>query len=120
VFLFIGASLGRQFEFVQRVWVNDGDFAGLDRDKDPIVGANDGTGHMVIQARLRRRIPGIPRFVVVRGGEYFFLPGIRALGWLAGAGPERAERAPRPAAPDAAAGAASITDPGGPTSNRRF
>jgi hypothetical protein len=26
----------------------------------------------------------MPRFVVTRGGEYGFMPGIRALRWLAG------------------------------------
>ena len=27
-------------------------------------------------------IQGLPRFVVTRGGEYCFLPGLRALRWL--------------------------------------
>jgi len=32
-----------------------------------------------------RHIDGLPRFVSVRGGAYFFLPGLRALRWMAGA-----------------------------------
>lgn len=32
---------------------------------------------------VRRRYSGLPRFVSVRGGAYFFLPGIRALRYLA-------------------------------------
>jgi hypothetical protein len=28
----------------------------------------------------------VPRFVVCRGGEYFFMPSIRALDWLANLG----------------------------------
>jgi hypothetical protein len=31
---------------------------------------------------IRRRLSGLPRFVVTRGGEYCFLPGLRALKWL--------------------------------------
>jgi hypothetical protein len=31
---------------------------------------------------VRRRLHGLPRFVVTRGGEYFFMPGLRALAWL--------------------------------------
>jgi hypothetical protein len=32
---------------------------------------------------VRRRMQGLPRFVVTRGGEYCFIPGLRALRWLA-------------------------------------
>jgi hypothetical protein len=31
-----------------------------------------------------RRVSGLPQFVIVRGGEYFFLPGLAALRYLAG------------------------------------
>jgi hypothetical protein len=38
-----------------------------------------------VQARpFRQRVTGLPAFVMVRGGAYFFLPGIRALRFLAG------------------------------------
>ncbi|WP_229349709.1 Dyp-type peroxidase [Streptomyces sp. UNOB3_S3] len=84
IFVFLGASLSRQFEFVQQVWLNDGDFAGLGTERDPLVGDNDGTGTHSIPARpVRRRLTGLPRFVTVRGGEYCFLPGLTALKWLA-------------------------------------
>jgi Dyp-type peroxidase family len=84
-FVFIGASLERQFEFVQSEWVNKGQFFhGPPIDKDPIVGANDGSGSFTIpQQPVRRRLQGLPAFVVTRGGEYFFAPGLRALRWLA-------------------------------------
>ena len=84
-FLFVGARLERQFEFIQSEWVNKGQFfdAALG-DKDPIVGANDGSGRFTIpQEPIRRRLQGLPAFVVTRGGEYFFAPGLRALRWLA-------------------------------------
>lgn len=35
------------------------------------------------QRPIRRRLTGLPAFVVTRGGEYFFVPGLNALRWLA-------------------------------------
>ena len=84
MFAFVGAHLGRQFEFVQSEWINDGDFLGLGDAKDPIAGAHDGAGTYSIPRRpIPRRLHGLPRFVVTRGGEYCFMPGLRALRWLA-------------------------------------
>jgi hypothetical protein len=83
-FLIIGASIARQFEFLQRVWVNDGDLVGLGTEKDPLIEANDGTGTFTIPHKpLRRRLKGLPRFVTTRAGEDCFIPGIRALQWIA-------------------------------------
>jgi Dyp-type peroxidase family len=84
VFLFVGASLARQFEFVQSEWVNQGTFLGTPSEKDPILGTNDGTGMFTIPRKpIRQRLQGLPQFVMNRGGEYLFLPGLRALEWLA-------------------------------------
>ena len=84
MFTFVGAHLGRQFEFVQSQWVNDGVFFGAGDAKDPIVGSNDGGGDFTVPRRpVRKRLQGLPRFVVTRGGEYCFMPGLRALRWLA-------------------------------------
>lgn len=84
VFLFVGADLRRQFEFVQREWINQGTFIGAPAEKDPLIGPNDGTGIFTIPKQpIRRRLQGLPQFVTVRGGEYFFIPGLRALRWLA-------------------------------------
>jgi hypothetical protein len=33
---------------------------------------------------LPRRVSGLPQFVTVRGGAYFFLPSLRALRYFAG------------------------------------
>jgi Dyp-type peroxidase family len=85
-FIFIGASLSRQFEFVQSEWVNQGIFIGAPGEKDPMSGSNDGTGVFTIPKQpIRQRLQGLPQFVTNRGGEYFFLPGMRALQWLADA-----------------------------------
>ena len=41
-------------------------------------------GTYTIQAEpVRKRITGVTRYVYVRGGAYFFLPGIKALRVLA-------------------------------------
>ena len=82
---FIGcASLVRQFEFAQNVWINDPKFHELGNERDPIIGTQDGTLDMTIPKRpVRKKIKGLPAFTTVRGGAYFFLPGIRALRFLA-------------------------------------
>src|SRR5215813_6602748 len=82
---FVGcASLVRQFEFAMNVWVNDPQFKGLGNERDPFVGTQDGTFDMTIPKRpVRKRIKGLPAFTTIRGGAYFFLPGIRALRFLA-------------------------------------
>jgi Dyp-type peroxidase family len=83
MFAFVGAHLGRQFEFVQSEWINDGVFFGAGDDKDPITGSNsEGSGFTVPRKPVRKRLHGIPQFVVTRGGEYCFMPGLRALQWL--------------------------------------
>jgi len=82
MFAFVGAHIGRQFEFVQSQWVNDGVFFGAGDDKDPIAGSSD-INFTLPRRPVRKRLKGIPRFVVTRGGEYCFMPGLRALRWLA-------------------------------------
>ena len=81
---FVGcASLIRQFEFAQNVWINDPNFHELGNEHDPIIGTQDGTMEFKIPKRpVRKKITGLPAFTTVRGGAYFFLPGIRALKWL--------------------------------------
>lgn len=84
IFIFVGASLERQFEFVESEWVNQGIFIGATNEKDPLNGGNEGTGVLTIPRQpIRQRLVGLPQFVTTRGGEYLFLPGLRALHWLA-------------------------------------
>jgi Dyp-type peroxidase family len=84
MFAFIGTHLDRQFEFVQSEWMNNSEFFSGRPAKDPVAGANDDAGTYDIPRRpLAMRLQGLPRFVVTRGGEYCFLPGLRALRWLA-------------------------------------
>jgi Dyp-type peroxidase family len=81
------ASLIRQFEFAQNVWVNDRNFHELGNERDPVCGNQDGTLEFKIPKRpIRKKITGLPAFTTVRGGAYFFLPGLRALRYLASLG----------------------------------
>lgn len=85
LFLCINANIERQFEFVQHTWCNNPKFAGLYDEQDPLLATPPaGGGHFSVQdVPVRQRIRGMPSFVTVRGGGYFFLPGIRALRTLA-------------------------------------
>jgi Dyp-type peroxidase family len=83
----ICASLVRQFEFAQNVWANDRNFHELGNERDPFVGSHDGTFEYKIPKRpVRKTIRGLPAFTTCRGGEYFFLPGLNGLRYLASLG----------------------------------
>lgn len=85
VFIALNASFRRQFEFVQQTWINNPKFAGLYGERDPVVASVPGEGGQLFtvpNVPARRRLSGLPRFVTVRGGDYFFVPSMRALEWL--------------------------------------
>jgi Dyp-type peroxidase family len=84
IFLFISAKAMATMEFLQQEWVNDGDFIGANGERDPIIGRQEeGATFTIPKAPVRRRIRGIETFNVLRGGEYFFMPSLSALNWLA-------------------------------------
>ena len=84
IFVFAGAHLQRQFEFVKTQWLNDGIFIGAPPRRTRWSGRTTGPGTFTIPQRpIRRRLHDLPPFVVTRGGEYCFAPGLRALRWLA-------------------------------------
>ncbi|HEY3499124.1 MAG TPA: hypothetical protein VGK73_30750 [Polyangiaceae bacterium] len=88
MFLAIAANLARQFEFVHESWLGNPKYAGLFNERDPISGARElaegaGSETFTIQAEPLPASIAIQRFVRVRGGEYLFLPGLRALAYLA-------------------------------------
>ena len=87
-FICLNASIRRQFEFMQHTWADNAHFAGLHHEDDPVIGAHaQGGGQFTVPADpVRRRFSGLPRFVSVRGGAYFFLPGIRSLRFLGSVG----------------------------------
>jgi len=93
-FMALNANLRRQFEFIQQTWINSCKFAGLSAERDPLIGkeAFDFDDQPVpriftAQARpVRERYEALPKVVQVRGGEYFFMPGMRALNYLCDGG----------------------------------
>lgn len=86
-FACLGASLARQFEFVQQSWLNNPKFAGLYDENDPIVGSPRprlseqaaGFSFTAPDAVVNHRIELPKKYVHCIGGAYFFLPGRTAL-----------------------------------------
>jgi hypothetical protein len=88
IFMVLNASLSRQFEFVQQQWVQYGNDSRLGNDKDVLMGNHGGHGRFVVQGDASPSNPPfvcshLPDFVELRGGDYFFLPSITALGMMA-------------------------------------
>jgi deferrochelatase/peroxidase EfeB len=91
-FVCLNANIGRQFEFLQNAWLMSTTFADLCGETDPLVGIREPVPGCPASSDFTmprpggpaQRITGLPQFVTVKGGEYFFLPGVRALRYLAG------------------------------------
>ncbi|MFN2607673.1 MAG: Dyp-type peroxidase [Acidimicrobiales bacterium] len=85
MFLCLNTDVERQFEFVQGTWLANRSFGGLYGEVDPVTGNQpEGGGRFTRPADpVRRPVTGLPSFVTVRGGGYFFLPGLAALRYLA-------------------------------------
>jgi deferrochelatase/peroxidase EfeB len=89
-FICLNANIQRQFEFVQGAWLMSTKFNGLHDESDPLMGNRlpgaAGTRcdyfSMPQAGGPTQRLEGLPQFVTVSGGAYFFLPGIRALRFL--------------------------------------
>lgn len=90
-FVCLVGDISRQFEFVQNVWLNNPVFADLYNDVDPIIGRNpidkeiSNKDFTCQTGSVRRKYKDIPQFTRVVGGAYFFLPGIKALHFIANA-----------------------------------
>lgn len=80
LFMCLNTDIARQFEFVQQTWMLNSNFATLYDETDPLIGP---AGTMTIREHpLRRRI-AVKTFVQMAGGDYFFLPSMPALRYLA-------------------------------------
>ena len=80
LFVCLNTDIARQFEFVQQTWLLNSNFATLFDETDPLVGPK---GRMTIREQPLRRTVNVETFVQFAGGEYFFLPSIPALRFLA-------------------------------------
>ncbi len=66
-------------------------FSGMSGESDPLLGARAPIPGCPVTDEFTmpqdgapaRRVSGLPQFVSVRGGAYFFLPGLRALRFFA-------------------------------------
>jgi Dyp-type peroxidase family len=100
LFICLNADIVGQFETIQHSWINYGRFGGLYSETDPLMNYPGEDVLLTIQRRPtseivlrsaptsagtdRARGADFEQFVTVRGGAYFFLPGIEALKRLAG------------------------------------
>jgi deferrochelatase/peroxidase EfeB len=86
-FVCLNANISRQFEFLQNAWVMNTKFSGLTGENDPLLGNRETTSgrpgadsfSQQKDDRLGCHVSGLPQFVTVHGGAYFFLPSLRAL-----------------------------------------
>jgi Dyp-type peroxidase family len=80
LFIALNADIAGQFEMIQHSWLNNPRFNGLYSGTDPISHcARDGLGITIQNRPVNIHIDRPKPFVRVRGGAYFFLPGIQAL-----------------------------------------
>ncbi|MBI1185529.1 hypothetical protein GC194_14760 [bacterium] len=97
-FMAFVSSINRQFEFVQNTWINSPVFGGLQGENDPLIGAKKQVeklddNHLPPEQQnnnftcpahgVRSKVHEVPQFTTVVGGEYFFMPGLTALRFLA-------------------------------------
>jgi len=79
LFVCLNARIDSQFEFLQSEWCEKGDFLGSFTDaRDPVIGGGavffDPAGSGPVK---------LDSFVTVKGGDYFFMPGLAALRGIA-------------------------------------
>lgn len=88
LFMCFNADLERQFEFVQQTWLASPVFHGLEAEPDPFAlhhGGHEAQQRFTIHGRnAPLTLCPVQRYVTLRGGGYYFLPGRQALGFLAG------------------------------------
>ncbi len=90
-FFGINANIAQQFEFIQHVWANNDqpNKHTLSGDPDPIIGVPNAdtpgprpNRFTIQQEPVAKCIDGLQRFVTIRAGAYFFMPGIAGLRFL--------------------------------------
>jgi Dyp-type peroxidase family len=92
IFRVYNADIVSQFEMVQSMWMSSANTSGgLSTDQDVIAGLTDppdsgdsrlGSTFPIPRPEGIKTLYGLPRFVTLKGGEYFFVPGLKALDWL--------------------------------------
>ena len=80
LFICLNTDIGRQFEFVQQTWLLNRNFATLYDETDPLLGPK---GTMTVRDGALRRRLDVDTYIHMVGGDYFFLPSMAALTYLA-------------------------------------
>ncbi len=80
LFMALNTDIARQFEFVQQTWLLNSNFGTLFQEVDPLIGPE---GRMTIPEDPLRRTIQVKTFIQMVGGDYFFLPSLPALAYLA-------------------------------------
>lgn len=89
-FICVVGNISRQFEFVQNAWSMSSKFAGVQQESDPLLGHREPLLDGNSTAYFNRPEPAgamhktchLPQFIRVRGGGYFFMPGLSALRYI--------------------------------------
>ena len=90
-FVALVGNIARQFEFLQSAWLMSTKFDALADESDPLVGnrepspgcARTDTFSRPHESGVAERVNGLPAFVRVTGGAYFFLPSLAMIRYLA-------------------------------------
>lgn len=88
-FICLQSDIKRQFEFVQNVWANTSTFGDLCDEVDPLISPRptdlqpDCHEFTCPAEPLRRKYSNVPEFTRTVGGAYFFMPGLKALEFIA-------------------------------------
>jgi deferrochelatase/peroxidase EfeB len=95
LFMCLNADIERQFEFVQQTWLLGSSFNGLEHEADPLMSPQCTAGGAKVAGKFTiptpagpLRLSGLSSFTTVKGGGYFFLPGRKAIRFLARLAPE--------------------------------
>lgn len=89
LFMCLNGDLERQFEFVQQTWLNGNVISlscptNLIGERDPVLSNGEPNSGFTIPSRDGPvKLSPLPRFVTMRGGGYFFMPGKRLVDYLA-------------------------------------
>lgn len=88
LFMCLNGDIERQFEFVQQTWLNGNVISlscpsNLSGERDPIQSDGEVNSGFTIPSRDGPvKLAALPRFVTMRGGGYFFMPGKRLVNYL--------------------------------------
>ena len=80
LFVCLNTDIARQFEFVQQTWMLNKNLATLFDETDPLVGPK---ASFTIPRNPLRQIIDVETYIQSAGGDYFFLPSMPALNYLA-------------------------------------